>query len=311
MTIINLAVKLILLIGSGFAARKLKIMPDGFDRMLTKFTMAIPLPCMIISSFMLEFSLEELLNFPVVLSLAVVTMALSFAIGEAARRIIGGGPGKAARFALLFTNFTFFGLAVVSELYGAQAVFYFVTFTLLIRIAFYGGAPLLLGSGGHKLDVKQTVKQFINEPVVAVFIGLFLYITQLRLPVAIESTIQTLGAMASPLGLMLCGAIIADAKLKGVLKYPSVIIVSLMRLILIPAVVLGFLMLVGVDELITKTIVFYFAMPAASFMPAFFLRYNPEDTEGRAVSGYLVVTSTILSVATIPVWAMAMEKLLG
>ena len=51
MTVLELAIKLMLFIVVGYVARKLKIMADGFDKMLTKFVMAIPLPCMIINSF--------------------------------------------------------------------------------------------------------------------------------------------------------------------------------------------------------------------------------------------------------------------
>ena len=44
------------------------------------------------------------------------------------------------RFSLMFTNFTFMGLPIVSELYGPEAVFNYVIFTLPVRIVFYGGA---------------------------------------------------------------------------------------------------------------------------------------------------------------------------
>ena len=55
MTVFELALKLMIFIAVGYVARKLKVMADGFDKMLTKFVMAVPLPCMIINSFNIEF----------------------------------------------------------------------------------------------------------------------------------------------------------------------------------------------------------------------------------------------------------------
>ena len=305
MLVYELAAKLLIYIAIGYFARRFKVMGDGFSKSLTKFVMTIPLPLMIINSFRIEFSPEELLSFPALIGFAVLTMAVCLGIGELARRIIGGGPGRAARFALMFTNFTFFGLAVVSELYGDMAVFYYVIFTLPIRLIFYSGAPLLLGERSERISARQ----FFSAPVVGVLIGFFFYISQLQIPAFLDDVMRSVGGMASPLGLMLCGAVLCDSKLSGVLKYPSSIAISLARLVLMPAIVLGIALLLGLDDIMTKTLIFYFAMPVASLLPPFILRYNPEDKKGVAMGGYLVALSTIFSIITIPLWAMALEFL--
>ena len=43
-----------LFIAVGYAARRLKVMADGFDKALTRFVMAVPLPCMVVNSFRIE-----------------------------------------------------------------------------------------------------------------------------------------------------------------------------------------------------------------------------------------------------------------
>ena len=311
MTVLQLAVKIVLFIAVGVVARKCKVMADGFDKQLSRFVLAIPLPCMIINSFRIEFSVEELLSVPMLLGLSLLSMA---AAGVAAQliyiRMHRTGLARSVRFALLFTNFTFFGLPVVNELYGAQSSFYYLIFTLPIRVMFYGGASLTLGDGKHHMSGRELLKKFLCEPVIAVFLGLFLYVTQIELPAIADSVLTTLGNMASPLGLMLCGAIIADAQWKGVLQYPCVFWVTALRLLLMPAAALGLFLLLGVDEEIIRALVYYFAMPVASFLPTFCLRYNPEETEGRLAGGYMVVVSTLLCVATIPLWAVIMDMVL-
>lgn len=310
MTVFELALKLMLFIVVGYVARKIKVMPDGFDKMLTRFVMAIPLPCMIINSFNIEFSVEQLLDCPVIIGLSIGSMALVYAVVHICTLRMKADMRKTTRFALMFTNFTFMGLPVVAELYGSQGAFNYVIFTLVIRIIFYGGAPLILGKG-EKLNVKETLRQFLCEPVVAVFIGFFLYVTQIKLPTVIVSVMEGLGNMASPLGLILCGAIIADAKWSGITKYPSVFVVSFFRLLVIPAFVTGVFLLIGIDDAIIRSTVFYYAMPVASFLPTFLLRYDTDAVEARIAGGYMVVISTVLCVATIPLWTLVLQRICG
>ena len=310
MTVLELSLRLLLFIAVGFLARKLKIMPDGFDRALSRFVLAIPLPCMIVSSFQIPYSVENLLAAPLLMALSVGSMAVMFAlIWLATARMKDKAIRKTVRFSLLFTNFTFMGFAVVRELFGAEGSFTYVLFTLPIRVMFYGGASVILGKGGERIDPRETLKRFLCEPVIAVFIGLLLYAFQIRLPAVLEGTISTIGDMASPLGLMLCGATIADADLRSALRRPSVLLVSALRLLAVPALAVGLFRLIGVNPETLKTTVYYFAMPVASLTPVFLLRYDPEALEARTVAGYIVVASTVFCVLTIPLWTMLLSAL--
>ena len=309
MTVLQLSIKLMLFIAVGYAARRLKVMADGFDKALTRFVMAVPLPCMVANSFRIEYSADKLLETPLLLGLSVGSMALLFGLATLLTRGAKTKLGKTARFALLFTNFTFIGLPVVNELYGAQGAFYYVIFTLPIRVMFYGGAAVMLGKRGEKPDWRETLKKFLCEPVIAVFIGFFLYVTRIPLPGVIWDPVSALGAMASPLGLILCGTILADAVWRGVFRFPAVFAVAAARLLLIPAIMVGLYVLIGVDHEIIRTTVFFFAMPVASLLPTFLLRYDPEAVDARLAGGYMVVISTLFCIVTIPLWATVLDRL--
>jgi len=310
MTVVNLSLKLLIFIAVGFCCRKLRVFADGFDKMLSKFVLAVPIPCMIIKSFNVEFSIDQLLDCPVVLGLSLVSMAVCFVVGHLVYLKTGRSDvGKAARFGLMFTNFTFFGMPVVEELYGSQGIFYYVIFTLPIRVVFYGMAPILLGARGEKTDWNLVLRQCFCPPVIAVFIGVFFYVLQIQLPGVLNDALVSIGNIASPLGLMLCGTIIADADWRGVLKKPAVLWTTLARLLLMPAVVLGVMLLMRIDKMIINSVIFFFAMPMASLQPMYYLRYNPDSVEGREVSGFMVILSTFLCIFTIPIWATIMQHI--
>ena len=310
MTVFQLSLKLMLFIAVGWLIRRLKVMPDGFDKALTRFVMAVPLPCMVFNSFRIEYSADKLLDAPLLLGLSIGGMALLFLLTTLCTGGAKTKMGKTCRFALLFTNFTFIGLPVVNELYGPQGAFNYVIFTLPIRVMFYGGAAVMLGKSGTRMDWKETLKKFLCEPVIAVFLGFLVYVTRIRLPEVVSSTISSLGAMASPLGLILCGAILADADWRSVFRHPVVFAVAAARLLLIPALMVGLEWLIGVDHEIIRDTMFFYAMPVASLLPTFLLRYDPEAVEARVAGGLMVVVSTLFCIVTIPLWATVLEKTL-
>ena len=299
-----------LFIAVGYLIRRLRVLPDGFDKALTRFVMAVPLPCMVFNSFRIPYSADKLLTAPLLLGLSVGGMALLFVLTT----LVTGGAktklGKTCRFALLFTNFTFIGLPVVSELYGAEGAFNYVIFTLPVRVMFYGGAAVMLGKSGARMDWKETLKKFLCEPVIAVFLGFLVYLTRLELPAVLTETVASLGSMASPLGLILCGVILADADWRGVFRYPCIFAVTAGRLLAVPALMAGLFWLLGVDRDVIRTTVFYYAMPVASLLPTFLLRYDPEAIDARLAGSCMVVVSTLFCIATIPLWATVLDKLL-
>ena len=311
MTVLQLSGKLLLFIAAGFLARKCGVFPDGFDKMLSRFVLAIPLPFMVLSSFRFEYSADRLLETPAILALSVGSMAFLFAVVFLSTAWMKDrAMKKTVRFSLLFTNFTFVGFAVVQELYGAEGFFHYVIFTLPIRLIFYGGASVMLGAGGETIQFRETLKRFLCAPVVAVLLGFFLYAFQIDLPEVLDSTLQSLGNMASPLGLMLCGAIIADADFRAALRHPSVLAVTFCRLLGVPALAIALFRVLGVRPEVLRTTVYYFAMPVASLTPTFLLRYDPEAVEARTAAGYMVVASTLFCVLTIPLWTYALNALL-
>lgn len=311
MQLLNLAIKLAILVLAGFTVRRTKIVDADFERQLTKFTMTLALPCLIINSLEVEFSADELKNGAVMLLVSVGCLAVLFVIGSVIYRLRGkDDAGRMMRFGTVFPNFTFVGMPVLEALYGQAGLFYFVMFTLPVRLLYYSSASPMLGGRSSGGGFKAAMKNFFSMPVIAVIIGVFLYLTQLKLPEPLDSAIASVAAMTSPLGMILCGLILGGAEIGNMLRHPSYFVLTLVRLFIAPAIVLGLLLLIGLDDLMLRVAVLYCAMPAAALLPAFTLRYSGSDSAGRIASAN-VFLSTALCVATLPLWALILEKILS
>ncbi|MCF0120776.1 MAG: hypothetical protein HUJ65_03975, partial [Oscillospiraceae bacterium] len=82
MQLLYLAIRLALLVLTGIGARKLKIVDGTFQKQLSNFIMNIGLPCLIVNSFSIEFSMDELMNCLKLAGVALAVLVLLFILGE-------------------------------------------------------------------------------------------------------------------------------------------------------------------------------------------------------------------------------------
>ena len=305
MTAANLAIQLVLLVGIGFLTVRFRIVGENFEKQLTSLILDILMPCMIIKSMMGTFSWEQLKNCGRLLVIAVVIWAITFGIGHLVYRLTGkSASGRIMRFSIMYTNFTFVGIPVMEALYGDVDVFYFVVFLVPYRIIYYSSAePFLSPPGAARTErtLKEKLRGWFSAPVLAVFVGMMLYLTQIHLPGPVSDVINSLGACASPLGMLLCGMSLGKYPIRRLLR-PGYLWFPLVRNLLIPALFLGLSLLIGLEKELAQVVIMFAALPVASLLAAFMIQYDP-DKEAQFEAAAAVLLSTIFAAVTIPLWS--------
>ncbi len=307
----QLSLQLIFLIVIGFFVWRLGMVDEKFDASLTTFLLNIALPCMIINSFNAPYSSAEIRNCGILLAISVFYLALCYGIGQLVFVSCGKNfTGRMLRFGAMFTNFSFVGMPVAQALYGQTGLLYFVVFIAPIRLVYYSAArPLLspLGTVHEKMSISAHMKRWLSPPVIAVLIGLLLYITGFKLPTPIDKTISAIGAVTSPLGMILCGISLGKNKVKSLLR-PKYLLMPVLRNMIMPAVTTAAMYFLPVDPLVAKTVIIYSTLPVASLLAAFTIQYEPSP-EARLESAGGVFYSIVACTATIPLWALLAEHL--
>jgi len=305
MTAASLSVQLILMVAIGVFVWRAHIVSGDFDKQLTALLMKIALPCMIVRSMSGAFSWEELKNCGQLVVVALILWAVTFALGQIAYRLMGKtASARIMRFSMMYTNFTFVGIPVMEALYGDTGVFYFVVFLVPYRMIYYSSAEPLLSPPGleHKRrTLVEKLKGWFSPPVVAVFVGLLLYVTQWKLPAPVSGVINSLGSCASPLGMVLCGISLGKYDFKRLLR-PRYLWIPLVRNLLLPALILGLVLLAGLEPDLARVVVIFAALPVPSLLAAFTIQYDP-DQGSQFQAAAAVLLSTLACAATIPVWA--------
>ena len=283
---------MLVLLLTGFLLAKRKVISAQFRKALTDFIINFILPCNIIKSFLIQLDLEILRDCVAVILISCATQALSIFLGNVLFSRMEEEKRPCILYATQVSNAGFLGSPIVEGLYGIQGLLYASVYLIPQRILMWSlGVACYSGTKG-----KGVVKKVVTHPcILAVAIGLGLMLTQLPLPEWIVQPISMVGSSNTALSLIVIGAVLAEVEPKNMFRKEAFFYCAV-RLILIPAAVLGGCMLLNLDAMVTQTSVVLAGMPAALTTSILASQYGRD--EKFAVS--LIFLSTVGSMVTIP-----------
>ena len=276
--------QMFLLAGIGFLLFKGgKITLEG-SKTLGNILIFGSLPAVIINGFRIERTAEHVSGLLWSALAALIVVMLSILISHFVFRKDG-----VAAFATSFANPGFFGIPLIVASLGQGAVFYAAPFIAFLNIGqwTYGvsrlnGQPVLQGFQPKKL---------IKAPfVIAILVGIFLFVTQIKLPEILSSCLSSVAALNTPLAMFTVGVYLAQTDLKKML-------ISALRLLVIPGLSLLLLMLFPVSMEQMRTVLLIVAACPVGSNVAVYAQLHNKDYPYAVET---VVISTLLSIVTIP-----------
>ena len=285
---------LYMLVGFGLC-RWGKLTKEG-SRDIAALLVNIVIPVVIVRSFCVERSAARLAALGGSTDVAVLALGASMLIAYLIYR-----RAPIENFGTAFSNAGFIGIPLVQAVLGADAVFYLVPFVVLLNLGQWSyGVAIMTGDPG-KLSLRAIL---VNPFTFSTAIGLLLFFSGLgdKLPQVVDSTMQGLAAVNSPLAMIVLGVYLAQADLVAMVKNWRLYVVSAVRLLLIPVMTVLILALLPFDVRIRETVLIAAAAPVGANV-AIYAQLNGRD---YTYACQTVVMSTLLSIATMPaVMAMA------
>ena len=283
--------QMFLLAGIGFLLFKGgKITLEG-SKTLGNILIFGSLPAVIINGFRIERTAEHVSGLLWSALAALIVVMLSILISHFVFRKDG-----VAAFATSFANPGFFGIPLIVASLGQGAVFYAAPFIAFLNIGqwTYGvsrlnGQPVLQGFQPKKL---------IKAPfVIAILVGIFLFVTQIKLPEILSSCLSSVAGLNTPLAMFTVGVYLAQTDLKKMLGRRSLYLISALRLLVIPGLSLLLLMLFPVSMEQMRTVLLIVAACPVGSNVAVYAQLHNKDYPYAVET---VVISTLLSIVTIP-----------
>ena len=178
---------------------------------------------------------------------------------------------------------------------GDIGVFYCSIACAIFNIFAFTHGVTVMSKTKEKFDIKKLI---VNPGALGVLIGLPLFLLKVPLPSVIATPISSIGAMNTPLAMIMLGTYLANANLKDAFSHKNIYIASFTKLILMPALlILGFYVCgVRGDLLITASV--FVSAPSATNTAMFAAKYDRDTSVASQVSGF----TTLLCTFTMPVF---------
>ncbi len=302
---LKVVVPLFIAMAVGYLARRVKLIDEAGVSAVNRLVYWIFLPAILFVSIY-ETDLTEVFNFRLVLySVAGTTLlfVLSFLMvplfekkRERCGVIIQG---------LIRGNEVYFGFPVVVSLIGEK---YLGLMAIIVAYAvpMYNAFSIIALESFKRAAAEKNglVKSIITNPLIIVTaIGVTLVLTEIKIPMVIMDGVISLSKVATPLALFLLGASFSFTKTKGYLK--EVVWVTIIRLIVLPAIVIGTTMLLGFEWYETVILYVTFGVPTAvaSFSLA---RQLGADS---VLASQIVVYTSSFAILSVFLWTLVMQLL--
>lgn len=301
-TVISKILVILLLIAVGYVITKREIISKQGISEITNLLIKIVTPCLIISSFL---SAEgDLSGSDMVTSVLMTLLALLIALvlGRIAFRRGDEGTRRVLQFSVTFGNVGFMGVPVVRGVVGEEAVIY-ASFAIVIFNLFCWTYGYRLMNPDGKMSLKVLL---LNPGTIGIAIGLPLYLLPIALPEVITDPLKMIADLNTPLAMIVIGSYVAKMDYRTLLN-PNIIKVSLLRLVLAPALLVPILYIIRPNEDVLMTAMIQASMPVAANAVLFAVQYKKDSM----MASKAVAATTLFSVVTIPFFAMLAKLLVS
>lgn len=297
---LNATIPIFLMMLLGMLFRKLGWMDEVFAAKMNKFVFLVPLPVLLFEQLAtVDFSEVwdiKFILFCFVVTVISITISTLISLLWKDRSIKGEFIQATYR-----SSAALLGIAFIQNIYGTAG---------MAPLMIIGSVPLynimavvvlsLFKPGNNSFDkalVKKTLKGIVTNPIIIGIVAGFVWSAlKLPMPLILHKTVSSIGATATPMGLMSMGATFemkkATSKMKPTLVAVFMKLVGFCAIFLPVAAMLGF----RNEQLIAILVM----LGSATTVSCFVMARNMEH-EGTLSSGVIMMT-TLLSAFTLTMW---------
>ena len=319
----------ILIILLGFALGKMKIFPDTLAKGLTNVLLNVALPALAFTAFMTDINKQSLHQGLNLLIWGFIMYILLIFVCELLYFKYKGDTKIALVVCTIFGSTTFFGIPIISALYGSEGVIYANVFNISYRVFLYSYA--LIRMSGMKFETSNLKTIFLNPIIIATFLGLFIWIFQDYIPhvsvksgdkiievafLRIDKTIpwlfaamRQLSGLTSPLAWLAIGITLSQISAREAASSKDAWYYSVNKVIILPLInfvillILTSMHIMNLSYVGLSVVIIMMATPTATVAAAYAIKYD----RAAVVSSNSSLLSTIFSVILIPIWIIILE----
>lgn len=298
--LIQKILSLSLIMAMGTAVVRLGVLRSEDSRVLTKLCLYLIMPCMILSAFQVNYT-EELKNgLLLVFFAAALILALLIATGILVGKWLRLDSVELT--SVIYSNAGNIIIPIVTAMLGKEWVIYTSGLILVQIVMLFTHANSLLS--GQRGFAWKTI--LLNPNILAITAGVVLFFTRIRLPGLLGDTVESMGSLVGPVSMLVTGMLIGGMDFRQIFSYRRIWLVSGLRLVAAPLLVLVFLKYSGIASLVPGGRDILLVTFLATTTPSGNTITQLAQVHGNdaAYASAISVVTTLLCIVTIPVMVL-------
>ena len=303
-SVMDLMMQFFMMAALGYFLKKKKIIDDTMQKGLSNLLLKAIVPFSILASSNNAFSKEMSKSILGTAIIAGCFYIFAILVSYVISRHLNINENKKKIFLMgnVFSNQSFIGFPIAQELLGYGGLLCAVIFNLYYNLFFFTLGIQYI-SGKKKFDIRA---MFTNFLLIVSIVSIIIYFSPFRFPKVVFNVFSRIGSMNLPISMMIIGCNIADSNVASILKDKTVYLISLMRLIIFPLVVLFVGRALGGNVFAIKVCTVMAALPVGTLNVLLAEEQNCEPKFAAAA----VVQSMVLMCISLPIIVLIMNTIL-
>lgn len=298
---------IVILMLVGYVVKKLKISDKkSFDAM-NKLIFKIFLPVLLFYNIYTT-ETSDIVDVKLI-AFCVIGILFIFALGYIAALLLTKENKKRGVIlqGLFRGNFAILGIPLVSYICGEKTIGLASLMVAVIIPAFNILAVVALEAfrgGNSKPSIIKLIRGVISNPlIIGCVAGLIFFALDIRLPHLVEKSVRDISSIATPLSIVVLGAVFEFSDIKGNFRENVITVIS--RLVIVPLIIIPAAVLFGFSGEALACILVVFASPVAVSSLAMAQQMDGDE----ALSVQVIATSTAFCIITLFLWIFALNYL--
>lgn len=307
---LNVTVPIFLVMVLGWLLRQRGMLNEGFVSVANKFNFQVTLPFMLYRDIA-AVDIRAVFDLNYVLFCAAATTVCFWGVWGAAKLFLKDHTMRGAFVQASFrSSAAVMGLAFIQNIYGQSAMGPLMIIGAVPLYNIYSVIVLTFEADAPKDTVKDTgkikeaCKNIVKNPIIiSIILGLLAAYFQFHLPVMLQSTVDSVAKMATPLALVGMGAGFEGKK--ALAKMKPTLWAAFIKLVVQAAVCLPIAVAMGFAGEKLIAIVVMLAAPAT---PSCYIMAKNMGNDGTLTASIVVMT-TLLAAFTLTGWIFILKSL--
>jgi len=284
-----------LLIIVGIVAFRCNLFNRETASQLSSILVKVVTPAVIIQAFQIKFDSNLAKGLLVAATLSIITHLVGILLSLALVRKSGTSRRYLSdRLAIIFSNCGFIGIPLVFAIFGSIGVFYCSMYMAVYNIFLwtYG-----VSTFNNSFSPRNLLKVFLSPQIIGTIVGILFFLFSVRLPPMLFSANKYIADLNTPLAMIIVGSYIAQTDVFEAIRDMRLYVISLLRILLVPAILLAVLFFWRVDRNIAGAVFISASCPVGAMTMILADQFDADPVHASR----LITISTLLSVLSLPV----------